>query len=135
MQLSTSLLGTRAGGTAGGYGKTNEGKIIAAALLDNFNNVIAVVRGDTSLQRNVGTLQEEAARKIVSGAVFNEGDVVTPKIANVKILVSPTDSAEPVATLTKSEELVVIGAEQNGYLNVQSGSAAGWVRKVLLSRR
>jgi hypothetical protein len=135
LQLSTSLLGTRAGGTVGGYGKTNEGKVIAAALLDNFNNVVTVVRRDTSLQRNVATLQEETARKVVSGAVFNEGDVVTPKISNVKLLASPTDNAEPVATLAKSEELVVIGPEQNGYLNVQTGSAAGWVRRVLLSRR
>jgi Curli production assembly/transport component CsgG len=134
LNLSTSLLGTRAGGTVGGYGKTNEGKIIAAALLDNFNNVVTVVRGDTSLQRNVGTLSEEASRKITGGAVFNEGDVVTPKIANVKLLASPAESAEPLATLVKSEELVVIGAEQNGYINVQSGTAAGWVRKVLLSR-
>lgn len=45
LQLSTSPLGTRAGGTVGGYGKTNEGKIIAAAMLDNFNNVVTVVRG------------------------------------------------------------------------------------------
>jgi hypothetical protein len=135
LQLTTSLLGTRAGGTLGGYGKTNEGKIIAAALLDNFNNVVAVVRGDTSLQRNVGTLRDEAARKVMSGTVFNEGDVVTPKIANVKLLAAPADSADPLATLNKSEELVVIGAEQNGYLNVQSGTAAGWVRKVLLTRR
>jgi hypothetical protein len=135
LQLSTSLLGTRAGGTVGGYGKTNEGKIIAAALLDNFNNVVTVVRSDTSLQRSVGTLSEEASRKIAAGAVFNEGDVVTPKIANVKLLASPTDSAEPLVTLAKSEELVVIGAEQNGYINVQGGNAAGWVRKVLLSRR
>jgi hypothetical protein len=135
LQLTGSLLGTRAGGSVGGYGKTNEGKIIAAALLDNFNNVVTVVRGDTSLQRNVGTLREEVARKVASGAVFNEGDVVAPKIANVKILAAPTDDAEPLATLSKSEELVVIGAEQNGYLNVQSGTAAGWVRKVLLSRR
>jgi hypothetical protein len=134
LQLSTSLLGTRAGGTVGGYGKTNEGKIIAAALLDNFNNVVSVVRSDTSLQRNVGTLSEETSRKIASGAVFNEGDVVTAKIANVKILATPTDGAEPLATLTKSEELVVIGPEQNGYINVQSGTAEGWVRKVLLTR-
>jgi len=135
LQLTGSLLGTRAGATVGGYGKTNEGKIIAAALLDNFNNVVSVVRGDTSLQRNVGTLREEASRKVVSGTVFNEGDVVAPKIANVKLLASPTEDAEALATLTKSEELVVIGAEQNGYMNVQSGTAAGWVRKVLLSRR
>jgi hypothetical protein len=135
LQLTTSLLGTRAGGTIGGYGKTNEGKIIAAALLDNFNNVVSVVRSDTSLQRNVGTLRDEISRKVASGAVFNEGDVVTPKIANVKLLAAPSDSAEPLATLSKAEELVVIGAEQNGYLNVQSGTASGWVRKVLLTRR
>jgi len=135
LQLSTSLLGTRAGGTVGGYGKTNEGKIIAAALLDNFNNVVEVVRGDNSLQRNVGTLRDETARKITSGAVFNEGDIVAPKIANVRLLSGPADSAEPLATLSKSEDLVVIGTEQNGYLNVQSGTAAGWVRKVLLTRR
>jgi hypothetical protein len=135
LQLSSTLLGRRAGGSVGGYGKTNEGKIIAAALLDNFNNVVAVVRGDTSLQRNVGTLREETARKVMGGAVFNEGDVVTPKIANVKLLAAPAADAESLATLARSEELVVIGPEQNGYMNVQSGTAAGWVRKVLLSRR
>jgi hypothetical protein len=103
LQLTSSLLGTRAGGSIGGYGKTNEGKIIAAALLDNFNNVVTVVRNDASLQRNVGTLQAETARKIVGGAVFNEGDVVAPKIANVKLLAAPAADAEPLATLAKSE--------------------------------
>ena len=135
LQLTTSLLGTRAGGSVGGYGKTNEGKIIAAALLDNFNNVVAVVRSDASLQRDVGTLSDEISRKVASGAVFNEGDVVTPKIANVKLLASPIETAESLATLSRSEELVVIGAEQNGYLNVQSGEATGWVRRVLLTRQ
>ena len=134
LQLSTSLLGTRAGGTIGGYGKTNEGKIIAAALLDNFNNVVEVVRGEASLRRNVGTLRDETSRKVTSGTVFSEGDVVTAKIANVKLLAAASDSAEPLVTLSKTEELVVIGAEQNGYLNVQSGTASGWVRKVLLTR-
>ncbi len=135
LQINTSLLGSRAGGTLGGYGKTNEGKIVAAALLDNFNKVVEVIRSDTSLQRDVGTLREEAARRTVAGAVFNEGDVVTPKIANVRLFAQPGEAGEPLATLVKGEELVVIGGEQNGYLNVQGGSGAGWVRKVLLSRR
>jgi hypothetical protein len=135
LQLSGSLLGTRAGGTLGGYGKTNDGKIIAAALLDNFNKVVGVVRGDTSLQRNVGTLRDETSRKVVGGAVFNEGDIVVPKIANVKLFAQPTESAQAITTLTRGEELVVIGGEQNGYVNVQGGSAEGWVRKVLVSPR
>ena len=116
----------------GGYGNTNEGKIIAAALLDNYNKVVGVVRGDPSLQRDVGTLREEAGKKTAAGAVYNEGDVVMPKIANVKLLASPADGAKALATLPKGEELVVIGAEKDGYLNVQSGSAAGWVKKVLV---
>jgi hypothetical protein len=135
LQLSTSLIGTRAGGTVGGYGKTNDGKIIAAALLDNYNKVVGVIRSDNSLQRNVGSLREEVARKVVGGAVFSEGDIVTPKIANVKLFAQPTESGASVATLIKGEELVVMGGEENGYLKVQGGSAEGWVRKVLVSRR
>jgi Curli production assembly/transport component CsgG len=134
LALGGALFGRYGGGAIGGYGNTNEGKIIAAALLDNYNKVVGVVRGDPSLQRDVGTLREEAGKKTVAGAVFNEGDVVVPKIANVKMLASPADSAKAVATLPRGEELVVIGAEQNGFLNVQSGAAAGWVKKVLVVR-
>jgi hypothetical protein len=134
LKLSGSLLGSRTGGTLGGYGKTNEGKIIAAALLDNFNKVVGVVREDASLQRNVGTLRDEAGRKIVGGSVFIEGDVVRPKIANVRVFSNP-DGRDAVATLLKGEELVVVGDERNGYVNVQGGSAEGWVKKVLLLRQ
>ena len=132
LALGGALLGAYGGGAVGGYGNTNEGKIVAAALLDNYNKVVGVVRGDASLQRDVGTLKEEAAKKTAAGAVFNEGDVVTPKIANIKLLASPSEGAKAVATLSKGEELVIVGAEQNGYVNVQGGSGAGWVKKVLV---
>ena len=132
LALGGALLGAYGGGGVGGYGKTNEGKIVAAALLDNYNKVVGVVRGDPSLQRDVGTLKEEAAKKTAAGAVFNEGDVVTPKIANIKLLASPSEGAKAVASLSKGEELVIVGAEQNGYVNVQGGSGSGWVKKVLV---
>jgi hypothetical protein len=132
IKLGGSLWGGGTAGSGGGYGNTNEGKIIAAALMDNYNKVVGVVRGDPSLQRDVGTLREEAGKKTVGGAVYNEGDVVVPKIGNVKLLAQPADSAKALATLGKGEELVVIGAEQNGFLNVQGGSASGWVKKVLV---
>ena len=132
LALGGALFGGGAGGAIGGYGNTNEGKIIAAALMDNYNKVVGVVRGDPSLQRDVGTLREEAGKKTVGGAVYNEGDVVVPKIGNVKLLAQPSDGAKTLATLGKGEELVVVGAEQNGFLNVQGGSASGWVKKVLV---
>jgi hypothetical protein len=135
LKLGGALFGGGAAGAVGGYGNTNEGKIIAAALLDNYNKVVGVVRGDASLQRDVGTLKEEAGKKTVAGAVFNEGDIVTPKIANIKLLASPADDAKSVGTLPKGEELVVIGGEKNGYVNVQGGAASGWVKKVLVIRQ
>jgi hypothetical protein len=137
LRLGGMLFGGGGGAAAGGYGNTNEGKIIAAAFMDNFNNVVRVVRNDASLQRNVGTLKEEAAAggKTRAGVVFNEGDVLVPKIANIKLLAQPLETAKPVATLAKADELVVTGAEKDGYIAVQGASASGWVKIVLVQKR
>jgi hypothetical protein len=134
LRLGGALFGSGGFGAIGGYGNTNEGKIIAAAFMDNYNKIVGVVRNDESLQRDVGTLKQEAGKKTVAGEVFNEGDVVVPKIANVKMLKSPADGAAAAATLARGEELVVIGEEKNGFLNVQGGAASGWVKKVLVTR-
>ena len=125
------------GAAGGGYGNTNEGKIIAAAFLDNYNGIVGAVRGDPSLQRNVGTLAQEAAAggQVKAGAVFAEGDVLAPKIANVKVLAEPKDGAKEVMTLGRADELVVVGAEQNGFVNVQGASGSGWIKTVLVSKR
>jgi hypothetical protein len=137
LHLGGLLFGGGGGAGAGGYGNTNEGKIIAAAFMDNYNNVVGVVRGDTSLQRNVGSLKDEAAAggKTKAGAVYSEGDVLVPKIANIKLLAEPSDTAKALATLSKADELVVTGAEKDGYINVQGATASGWVKIVLVQKR
>jgi hypothetical protein len=136
LALGGLLFGGGAGAAAGGYGNTNEGKIIAAAFLDNYNSIVLVVRGDESLQRNVGSLRQEAAAggQTQAGAVFAEGDVIVPKIANVKLLATPADDGKVVATLSRSDELVVIGKATNGYINVQGAAASGWVKVVLVTK-
>jgi hypothetical protein len=137
LRLGGALFGGGGGAAGGGYGNTNEGKIIAAAFMDNYNNVVKVVRNDASLQRNVGSLKEEAAAggKAHAGGVFNEGDVLVPKIGNIKLLAQPVETAKPVATLAKGEELVVTGAEKDGYIAVQSATASGWVKIVLVQKQ
>jgi hypothetical protein len=134
--LGGALFGGGGGAALGGYGNTNEGKIIAAALLDNYNNIVTVVRNDASLQRSVGSLKAEAAAGGANkgGAVFSEGDVVVPKIANVRLLDAPADSAKPLATLARTDELVVIGEQKDGYAHVQGATATGWVKVVLVTR-
>jgi len=94
------------------------------------------VRNDPSLQRDVGTLAEEAAAggSTAAGDVFEEGDVLLPKINNVKILASASDDAKVVATLAKSDEMIYMGKESGGYIYVESGKGGGWVKKLLVSR-
>jgi hypothetical protein len=137
LRLGGLLFGGGGGAAAGGYGNTNEGKIIAAAFMDNYNNVVKAVRADPSLVRNVGTLKQEAAAggTTKSGAVFNEGDVLMPKIANVKLLAEPTETGKVLATLARTDELVVIGDVKDGFVHVQSSTASGWIKVVLVGKR
>jgi hypothetical protein len=126
--------GAAMGAAAGGYSNTNEGKVIAASFGDNYNGIVRAVRGNPSLQRKVTSLATEAGTVVKAGAVFNEGDVLRPKIANVRLLAKPADDAPPVVTLEKSDELIFMGREQDGYLSVETGKGAGWVKKVLVTR-
>jgi hypothetical protein len=137
LAIGGALFGGGMGAVGGGYGNTNEGKIIAAAFMDNYNKVVTVVRNDPSLQRKVGTLKQEAAAggATRAGAVFAEGDVLMPKIANVKLLAQPSDTAKPLATLARTDELVVIGESKDGFSNVQGATASGWVKIVLVQKR
>ena len=133
--LGGALFGGGGGAAVGAYGNTNEGKIIAAAFLDNYNGIVASVRGDESLQRNVGSLKQEAAAgaRTKAGAVFADGDIVVPKIANVKVLAEPADGGKVLATLSKADELVIVdGKETNGFVRVQGSNASGWIKAVLI---
>jgi len=44
VNITSALFGSRAGGGLGGYSNTAEGKLIAAALTDSFNNLVVAVR-------------------------------------------------------------------------------------------
>jgi len=136
LALGVGLFGGGAGGGIGGYGNTNEGKIIASSFADNYNNIVRVVRNDPTLQRDVGSLAQEAAAggSTKAGAVYNEGDVLYPKIAGVKIMGSAAEAGKAVATLDKGEELIYMGAEENGFVKVESGKGGGWVKKILVTK-
>ncbi|MGQ0385184.1 MAG: CsgG/HfaB family protein [Gammaproteobacteria bacterium] len=134
--LGAAVFGGGAGGGIGGYGNTNEGKVIASSFADNYNNIVRVIRNDPNLQRDVGTLAQEAAAggSIKAGAVYNEGDVLMPKIAGVKLMGTPGEAGKLVATLAKGDELIYMGEEQEGWLKVEAGKGGGWVKKILVAK-
>ncbi len=125
------------GVAAGGYTKTNEGKVIAASFLNNYNKIVADVKKDTRLKgmdaSAVGSRLGNTQGK--PGASFGEGDVLYPKIENVKLLAEPSATASSVGTLKKTEELVFLGDEKDGFLHVQGATGEGWVKKVLVIKK
>ncbi len=119
----------------GGYSNTAEGKVIAMSYLDNYNNVVTALKADARMMARAERFKPEGLEgdQVVAGA-FAEGDVVTTKIGNVKLLAEPKDGAKVVATLGASEQLIYLGKEQDGYVNVQGSGGDGWVKKVLVKK-
>ena len=76
----------------------------------------------------------EAGTVVKAGATFGEGDVRRPKIANVRLMSRPADDAPSTVTLTKADELIFMGKEQDGFVQVETGKGAGWVKKILVTK-
>jgi curli biogenesis system outer membrane secretion channel CsgG len=136
LSLGGFMYGSGVGGALGGYSSTDEGKVIAASLADNYNNIVVAVRGQPSLHRDVGSLAEEAALGGAGsgGPVWNEGDIVWTKINNVKLMSDANDGSSVIAALQKTDDLIYMGIEENGFARVETEYGGGWVKKVLLAR-
>ena len=121
----------------GGYTNTAEGKLIAASLQDNYNQIVAFVKKDPTLVARASRFKPVGLEgdQLKAGASFAEGATLTPKIDNVKLYETPTDGAKVVATLKKGAELIFLGTDKDGYLQVQGADGEGWVRKVLVSKK
>ena len=131
-----SLGGAVAAGI-GGYTDTTEGKLIAASFSDNYNQIVNFVKKDATLVARAGRFKPAGLEgdQLKAGATFAEGSTLTPKIDNVKLFETPTDGAKVVATLKKGVELIFLGTEKDGYLQVQGADGEGWVRKVLVGKK
>ena len=120
----------------GGYSNTAEGKVIAASYLDNYNNIVEFVKNSPQLMARAERFKGAGldGDQVKAGATFAEGDVVTPKIGNVKLLAEPRDEAKTVATLKAADQLVFLGEEKDGFIKVQGSEAEGWVKKSLVKK-
>lgn len=140
-----SIGGVLGGGSGGGLGavgggaytNTSEGKVVAAALLDNYNNIVKSVRNLPTLAAPKASEASaaNAAAAPVAGEGLNVGDVITPKIAGVRLLNAPLATAQVLASLARTDEAVFIGPEQGGFIKVQAGAGEGWVDKKLVRKQ
>jgi hypothetical protein len=123
-------------GGAGAYSSTAEGKVIAASLLDNYNAVVAKVKSSPAMKpmaaERVAALT--GGETPAAGAGFNEGDVVKSKIDGVKLMATASDTAKVVATLKKTDELVIMGSATGGYIKVLGAMGEGFVKTALIQK-
>jgi hypothetical protein len=133
--LGGTIFGGGGGAAFGAYTNTNEGKVITASFLDNWNNVVRSVRNSPSLiQAKAGPASQANAAGSVEANAASAGDVMVAKIAGVKVLKSPADSAGVLMSLTRTDEVLFLGEEKNGFVKVTSSQGDGWIKKVLLKK-
>ncbi|HEX2012551.1 MAG TPA: CsgG/HfaB family protein [Roseateles sp.] len=134
--LGGALFGGGGGAGLGGYSNTNEGKVIAASFIDNWNNIVRAIRNSPSL---IKARAGEAAQRNAAGSVqanaAAEGDVMVPKIGGAKVLRQPRDGAAELQTLARTDEVLFLGEERDGFLKVQAGKGEGWIKKVLVRKQ
>ncbi len=117
----------------GAYTSTDEGKLVAGALLDNYNNIVRDVRDDPSLLASTSVVGQQNAEESLQASDFAPGAVLSAKLANVKVTAAAEKGSEVVATLTKGEEVVFLGESEDGFLLIQGAEAEGWVREILMT--
>lgn len=121
-------------GGMGGYTSTAEGKLIAASFLDNYNKIVITIRDQPSLVRSGSASGDaNAAASTQAGAPINAGQMLAPKISNVKAYASPSRDSKVLATLNRSDELVATGEVKDGFVKVDSANFSGWVQRTLVT--
>jgi curli biogenesis system outer membrane secretion channel CsgG len=122
------------GGAVGGYSNTNEGKVVAASFLNNFNNVVRELRGNPALL-TAAPVTGMRGQDVKAGLAFASGDVISPKIQGVRVLAEPKDGSRVLVTLASADNVVFLGEANEEYLMVMAPAGKGWVLRVLVEKR
>jgi len=117
----------------GGYTSTDQGKVVAASFLDNYNNIVLAIRNQPSLHRDMTDLSNavSSGSSVQAGTVFNAGDLIGPKLARLPVFAKPDTESEILYEITKGDGAVYLGEEMDGFLNIEGVNGQGWVRSIL----
>lgn len=123
-------------GIGGGYSNTNEGKLIAASFLANFNNVVREVRANPHLIKAADPMIGATGADVKAGMGFSTGDVLAPKLAGgAQMLTAPRAGAPASGALSGADEVIFVGEASGDYLKVASANGEGWVLRLLMKKR
>jgi curli biogenesis system outer membrane secretion channel CsgG len=120
-------------GGAGGFTSTPEGKMVAAGFLDNYNKIVLQIRDQPQLIRSHSASGDaNAAGSTRAEAPQAAGQVLQPKIANVKVHAQASRESRVLATLQRGDELIASGEVKDGFVFIDSANVSGWVQRTLV---
>ena len=70
----------------------------------------------------------------LTASAYNAGDLLSTRIARVKLLADPRAEASALTQLEKKEEVIYLGETQGRFLKVKSAAAEGWVDQALVGK-
>ena len=100
--------------------------------MDNYNTMVKSIRVNPSLLAPTSSIGQQNANASLKATVFSAGDVLTPKINNLKVYKGPDKTSDSTETINKVDEVVYLGESSNGFLYVQGADVEGWVQGVML---
>lgn len=119
----------------GAYENTAEGKVVAMAFLDAYNQLVKTVQNNPELVRDNAAVGVAAAGKEVEANKPKEtkgGDVGRAKIGGIPVYKSETGKAVAFK-LAKAEDVVIL-SENGTMLEIQAEKGSGWVDGRMISR-
>lgn len=117
--------------------------IANAGLGNSLRELRGTIGEITNTSREAGQLAKEVTPEKLPEATKPEasisteiksGDTVVPKMDKVKVLKEANKKSAKLAQLSKSEEVIYMGEEQNGMYRVTTSEGEGWVDKLLVKK-
>jgi hypothetical protein len=106
--------------SAGGYSKTPEGKLIAASLLDNLNQIVGKIRDKPSLVRNTSAASRVNAANSVQATPVGAAIVVGRPVTVVPVA-QPTAQQAPQQMASNAAATAFIGNYAGNYIGEDQG--------------
>jgi Curli production assembly/transport component CsgG len=106
--------------SAGGYSKTPEGKLIAASLLDNLNQIVAKIRDKPSLVKNTSAASRVNASNSVQATPVGAAIVVGRPVTVVPVA-QPSAQQAPQQMASNAAAAAFVGNYSGNYIGEDQG--------------
>lgn len=117
-------------------------EMACAGLYDDLRELRGTISETSRTAKEAGELgktmtpeKKPEAQATAQSSEIKTGDVMQSKLAKLKLLSEPSKKSPSLGTISKSDEMIFMGEEKEGFYRVTTEDSEGWVDKLLVQRR